>query len=94
MKYKYPHTAAEVAANEWEEITEETATWLLECLPPAARSGPAFAVGETLDHMDDGRPVHTVVVKVDGKFYSKPWPLGEFNAAVLVHLVRRQLAKV
>ena len=79
MKTQYPHTDAEVKENQWEPITQERADDLLCCLPPARWSGCAFAVGEPLTHMHDGRAVHDCVVEVDGRFYHKPVPLVDFD---------------
>ena len=79
--FKYPKNFHEVAANLWEEISREHYIQMLECLPPARRSNKAFAVGEPLNHMTNGKVVHTVCIGPveDGKFYSKPYPLDEFD---------------
>ncbi len=92
MQFVYPHTDAEVAANAWEEIPHERAMSLLGCVPPAKWVQHAFAVGEPLCHMDDGRVIHTVVVEVGGKHYAKPYPLASFDDVLMQCEIRRQLA--
>lgn len=91
MNVQYPHTDAEVAATTWEEITKDRYHGLLGCLPPARWSGKAFAVGEPLCHMNDGRVVHEVCVgPVDGKFYSKPFPLVVFDPKAFIEEIKAQ----
>lgn len=91
-EYRYPDTDEAIEANAWVEIAQERADEMLCCLPPERWEGPAFAVGEPLNHMDDGRAVHDCVVEVDGKFYSKPYPVRNFDPALFVKQVKTQLA--
>lgn len=92
MKHVYPHTAEEVKENRWEEIDKENATFLLECVPPAKRISPAFAVGEPKCHIGLGwRPVHDCVVRVDGRYFIRPEPLDTFDPERFVAEVRTQL---
>jgi hypothetical protein len=93
MKYEYPHTQAEIDENDWEQISEEDYWYFLEVLPPAHQQGLAFAVGEALTHMNDGRVVYRTCIELDGKFWSKPWPSDAFDLDAIVADIRRQTAK-
>lgn len=88
--FQYPHTDAEVAANPWVEIDAKRAMYFLEVLPPARWKDRAFAVGEPLCHLNDGRIVHRVVVEVGNKSYTKPYPIEGFDPMLFACEVRRQ----
>lgn len=79
-QHEYPHNLREISENEWEEITEERYYDLLGCVPPEWQEGYAFAVGEPLCHMTNGEAVHECCIEIDGQFYSKPFPVSQFNA--------------
>lgn len=92
-QFEYPHTNAELAANPWQETTEEHYYDMLGCVPPARQSGTAFAVGEALCHTDDGRVVYDTFIEIDGKFYCKPCAVDSFDPITFEREVRNQLAE-
>ena len=90
MKYEYPHTFAELDANEWEEISQERADELLEALPPIRMKANAFMFGECLCHLRTGQPVYDAVVTVNNKHYTRPMLLAHFDPTLFTHQVSRQ----
>ena len=56
--------------NTWKEVDYDWYDYCLRVLPPAVRRKNAFAVGEPLTHDDKG-PVHEVLAKVDGRYFSR-----------------------
>ena len=91
-EFQYPKNNAEINANRWVEITLERYDDLLGCVPPARWIGKAFAVGEPMNDTDDGRVVHRACVgPIDGKYYTKPYPLVAFDPAVFINEIENQL---
>ena len=93
-QFPYPHTDAGVAANRWEEVTQEYRDMMLRLRHSGHLAQcplDTFAVGgEPLSHMDDGRVVRQFVLKVDGKFYAKPYPVARFNPDTFVSEIAAQ----
>jgi hypothetical protein len=78
MLYEYPHTLTEIAANHWEECSEDQFTEMLCCVPPFRQEGNGFAVGEPLCHCGD-EEVCDVYVVCGGKYWHKPQRLCDFD---------------
>ena len=56
--------------NVWKEVDYDWYDYCLGVLPPAVWRKNAFAVGEPLTHDNKG-PVHEVLAKVDGRYFSR-----------------------
>jgi hypothetical protein len=91
MPVKYPHTEAELKEHKWEETTEDHYYDMLGAVPPFLRSGSAFAVGEGLCQLNDGTEVNTMFIVVDGRYYTKPDKIKDFDAKKYTEQVRHQL---
>ena len=72
---------------EWQEITQESTNYLLECVPPTRYKNGAFLVGECMTHTQHGA-IYEAVCTVNGKHYSRPAYLHTFNPAVFVNEIK------
>jgi len=92
MKIQYPHTVEELAANPWEEIAESRYHAMLGAVPPLRWHGQAFALGELLCSLDDGREVASMFVQVGGRFWTRPDVLADFDERRYMAEILRQVS--
>ena len=63
----------------WHEVTEQDYYYMLECVPPRAMQGGAFACGETMTHHPTLGPLHECGTIVGDRYYLRVAPVLKFN---------------